>query len=221
MITNPTINIERKGQDIGAPTRNMAAIIITSNEMSSIPHEPGERRTTFIKVSDVHRRDPNYFCRLHGNWVSGGREAFLEYLLQRDVSKFNPGKALSTPEKAEAAGESGDMVVQFWAETLERENLFNVLDRHGAQPNWEKTAVFVPVQALWHAFLAFVKERGGSPRYEGGQKALVRRLIDLCPGMKAAQPRLDGPNKPGTRGYEFPPLSECKEAFDRAMGGTG
>ncbi len=221
LITNPTINIERKGQDIGAPTKNMAAIIITSNEMSSIPHEPGERRTTFIKVSDVHRRDANYFGRLHRNWTSGGREAFLEFLLKRDVSKFNPGQALSTPEKAEAGAESNDMVVQFWAETLDSGNPFHVLRRNGTAPDWEKEAVFVPVKVLKDNFTAYVKEHGGSMRYEGGQKALLRRLTDLCPGMKPVQPRLEGPNKPGTRGYEFPPLGDCKDAFARAMGGTG
>jgi len=221
LITSPTINIERKGLDIGAPVRNMAAIIITSNEMSAIPHEPGERRTTFIKVSDVHRRDTAYFGKLRSNWTTGGREAVLDFLLKRDVSNFNPGQALSTPEKAEAAGESGDLVVQFWAETMDSGNLFNVLHRDGTAYDWEREVVFVPDQTLKRAFETFAQERGAPVRYEGGYRGLVRRLTELCPGMKFSQPRLDGPHKPGTRGHTFPVLDDCKKAFAVAMGGTG
>lgn len=220
MITSPVINIERKGLDIGAPVPNMAAVIITSNEMSAIPHEPGERRTTFLEVSDVHRQDAAYFGALHGNWTSGGREAFLDFLLKRDVSRFNPRQALSTPEKAKAAGENGDTTVQFWAEVLDSGKLPMILNPDGSEPDWNAGPLTVPDSAIFGAFMAFAKDRGAQLRYLETKAALMRRLEELCPGMRATQPR-PTPNKPGVRSRAFPPLDECRAAFNTAMGGSG
>lgn len=217
LITSPVINIERKGLDIGAPVPNMAAIIITSNDPNAIPHEPGERRTTFIKVSDVHRQNAAYFAALHGNWTSGGREAFLDFLLKRDVSRFNPRQAFDTPEKAEAAGENGDLPVQFWAELLDSGKAM-MLNPDGSEPNWNDGPLTVPDSLLYGAFKDFAKDRGAQLRYLETKAALMRRLEELCPGMRATQPR-PTPNRPGVRSRAFPPLGECRTAFNTAMGG--
>ncbi len=217
MVTSATTNIERKGVD-PIPMPNMAAIIVTSNEMSAIPHEAGERRTTFIKVSEVRRRDAAYFGALHGNWTAGGREAFLDFLLRRDVSGFNPRQALDTPEKAAASAENGDMPVQFWNDTLESGALPLMLNPDGTDPEWSAGSVTVPRSALHGAYTRFVQDRiGRSPHIEGVGE-LTRRLLELCPGAREAQVR-PGPNQPGVRSITFPPLDECRAAFTQALGG--
>lgn len=216
MVTNSTVNIERKGLELTiAP--NMAAFLITSNEMSSIPHEPNERRTTFLRVSDCHRGDASYFAQLRSNWTSGGREAFLQFLLERDVSQFNPGVPLSTPEKAEAAGENGDLVVQFWSELLEDGRPPIGLDPTSAPPDWNTQRVFIQRDTLHSAFQSFVYQRGAKGTRLPNRNELVRRIHELCPGMKPNAQKRDGLTM--LRGCEVPPLAECRAELTRALGG--
>ena len=91
LVTAETILIERKGVDARLCKRYFR-LILTSNESWVVPADLDDRR---FFVADV--RHPledeqdrfDYFAEVERCWQNGGREAFLDLLLNRDISGFN------------------------------------------------------------------------------------------------------------------------------------
>ena len=62
---------------------------MSSNNEWVIPAGADARRYFVVTVSDAHKQDHSYFARIARQMDSGGREALLEHLLNRDLSSFN------------------------------------------------------------------------------------------------------------------------------------
>jgi hypothetical protein len=71
-------------------------VIIDSNNRSVVPASPDERRYAVLKVSDIRRKDYDYFAALDNQLNHGGTEALMYELKSRDISKFNHRAAPST-----------------------------------------------------------------------------------------------------------------------------
>lgn len=95
LITQDFIAIERKGIDVqNAP--NFLHIIIASNDEHIIPAGADERRYFVLEVGEGRAKDIPYFRALAECMDSGGREALLHYLLNHDLSGWEPRRVPDT-----------------------------------------------------------------------------------------------------------------------------
>ena len=87
MVTEDVISIERKGMD-KEDVRNMAHLIIATNEEWSIPAGTSSRRWAVFKMPDIPVKGrKKYFDALYDELNNGGREAFLYEMLERRVTR--------------------------------------------------------------------------------------------------------------------------------------
>jgi Family of unknown function (DUF5906) len=100
IITEPTLQIERKGIDtITAPNR--MHIFLSSNNDWVIPASADARRFFVLDVGDARKQDHDYFAAIDRQMETGGREALLRLLLDRDLSSFEIRKVPQTAALAD------------------------------------------------------------------------------------------------------------------------
>ena len=88
LITNPTVNYEKKGKDT-IVVANLTNIILTSNNANSLTVTADDRRYVLFQCSAVYKGDPTYFNELgsHLDRPEVAR-AFFQHLLKRDLSRY-------------------------------------------------------------------------------------------------------------------------------------
>jgi hypothetical protein len=88
LLTNPKIQIERKGVDsYSAP--NYTRILFTSNDDFVVPASLDERRFAVFDVGQSRKQDSAYFARLDAWYEGGGASALIHYLRNFDLSNLN------------------------------------------------------------------------------------------------------------------------------------
>lgn len=95
LITEPTIPIEAKGQDL-IEIKNHINLIMATNNDWVIPAGLEERRFFVVEVSDKHLQDHQFFKSISKQMNSGGLEAFLYDLLKWDDPEINLREAPKT-----------------------------------------------------------------------------------------------------------------------------
>lgn len=96
MITEKTASIERKGIDsIVVPS--FSRLIMASNHDNIVIIEKDERRYLYLEVSEKHKQNHEYFEDLH-KVINAPEFAgkLLKFLLDRDITTFNPRKIPKT-----------------------------------------------------------------------------------------------------------------------------
>lgn len=88
LITEPSLMIEGKGKDAFA-IANLARIVFASNEKWVVPVGPYGRRFHVVDCDEEMAQNVRYFEEVRAEANSGGREAFMAYLLNFDTSKFD------------------------------------------------------------------------------------------------------------------------------------
>ena len=92
IISEPTINLERKGID-PEPMPNYARLIFASNSSQVLRASIRERRYLVLEPSAEIAQQKGYFDRLHG-WINNnGAAHLLHYLLKHDIKDFDPRRA--------------------------------------------------------------------------------------------------------------------------------
>lgn len=86
-ITEETITIEGKGQDVEIGP-NFLHVILASNSEWVVPAGEFERRFFVLDVGDDHRQDRDYFRALREGLDAGGLENLLYFLLAYDLSDY-------------------------------------------------------------------------------------------------------------------------------------
>jgi hypothetical protein len=117
LITNAETTIEKKGIDIESTTPTYCAIMFVTNEDWIIKIEQSDRRYTVLTPTDKVP-DSAYFDRLAAA-IENGKWQFLYYMLQRDVTNFNPHKCIETKAKEEQRSISLSSFYQFWIQAIE------------------------------------------------------------------------------------------------------
>lgn len=205
LTTQPTMIIERKGVD-ARTVKNMLSMLICSNSLAGVPIEPGDRRATVIEVSSIRANDTAYFRSLWKCWETGGREAFIQLMLARDISQFDQRLCLQTPEKAEMAEATADVPTRYWLARL----------ASGTAPNrgdWTKP-LFVTGSDLEADFMAWAIAAGVRPV---GKSELSRRIGELCPSRQKTRAGADADkNRPW--GNTYPTLDDCRRLAAQALG---
>lgn len=212
--TEETILIEHKGQTPRTAINHMA-IMILSNSLAAAPVEANDRRSTVIDVSDAHRQDTTFFGALWHEWDHGGREAFIEFLTTRDLSRFNPKSPFATDAKAAMAAATADPVTAWWLDVLASGNLPSLPNSNGSVPDWSTETVTVPTSELNSAFDLWARDKRIAHRTSPAE--VQRTLNELCPVRRKCRPRVGGRQE---WSYTYPSLNECRAAANRALGGS-
>jgi putative DNA primase/helicase len=88
LITNPTLNYEKKGKDI-IVVKNLSNLIFTSNNENALNVPADDRRFVLFRCSSVYKGDTAYF-NLLGNHLQQADVArgFYQFLMGRDLSRY-------------------------------------------------------------------------------------------------------------------------------------
>jgi phage/plasmid-associated DNA primase len=116
LITDPTTKREAKGKD-AVDVRSYTRVIFTTNKEQITKMEDTDSRWLMLKCSDKYRNDTDYFENLYKTFYENAG-AFLNYLLKRDISSFNPRKIPLTRWNLEQFEYSKSSVEIFLDETF-------------------------------------------------------------------------------------------------------
>lgn len=182
MITDSDIIVEEKNVD-KRTVRNCLHIYVTSNEDHIIPVASEERRYFMLKASnwlvDMRKNDTKayvkYFVDLNDEMDNGGAEAFLHFLLERDLSKYVEW----TPPETDALNEQRSYgmthIEQFWLDVLDRGSFF-VDDEQG----WRSEVSWQEIKEAW---IEWVKDHGNVHDRASDRKLIpaLRKIIPQIP----------------------------------------
>src|SRR5262249_115712 len=212
-ITEDTLTIEQKGRDpIEVP--NFLHVMMASNNDWLLPAGEHERRFVVQKVSNVHRQEKEWFDPLYKQMREGGYEAMLFDLLARKLSDWHPRDIVRTAALAEQQMESLSPLDAWWLELLQT----------GVLAGADSTT---PDRAISNEFEEQVKEATNG--YGTARVRTVKR-DGLYDQARSISPKLKGTTDTALglylrqrgctntwirrrRGWQFPPLAECRERW--------
>jgi hypothetical protein len=88
LITNQTLNYEKKGKDT-IVVSNLTNLILTSNNANALTVSPDDRRFALFQCSSVHKGDTNYFQELGAELERPEvARAYYQYLMSLDLSDY-------------------------------------------------------------------------------------------------------------------------------------
>lgn len=204
LVTEPTLQIEGKGQDVIEIKNHIHLMVATNNELA-VPAGPEERRFLVLDISDEHKQDHAYFRSIQDQMDNGGREALLHYLLHREYEPDNLRKIPQTQALFETKLLSVSPVHKFWYERLMSGSL------RASQDKWSAGEILA--SELQDEYKAFTKESGLSSRSTSTELGIVLRK--LLPGeLRKVRKVVSGVRRIY---YQLPLLAECRESFCAAM----
>lgn len=213
LITEPQLRVEAKGLD-NLDVRNCVHLIMATNKEWAVEAELDDRRFFVIDVDRDRASDTDYFAAITAQMEAGGYEALLHFLLNYDLSEFNPYKCPKTAELRRQQERSMNWIERGWLHCLEEGKL---MEDHA---QWKRK---VTKSELTAALMAT-----GEPRQ--GMSACKQALGDWLLKHAGAQThRLTGSNtyrdhrgnmreEKRPRAWGFPSLEECRRMWDRAFG---
>ncbi|WP_028869649.1 DUF5906 domain-containing protein [Psychromonas arctica] len=208
LISEPICQLEKKGVE-AEPMANLARFIFASNHEEVFPAGKRERRFLLIEASSEKANDREYwkeFNRLinNGEFTS----AFLHYLLNMDLTDFDPFNAPMTKELIEQKISNFSMVDEYFYEELNTESPFN---------NEKRT----PSTILMKRFIEWIKaaeyqdNKGLKVKDRAARSLLAKKLIKL--GFKKIGLRAD---RNGGIYYETPNIQILRKTFAEEHGLT-
>jgi hypothetical protein len=212
LITEPTLQIEPKGRDpVEEPNR--LHVMLASNADWVVPAGAFERRYMVQRVADTHRQDRNWFGPIYKELRSGGYEAMLFDLLDYDLGDWHPRDIVNTEALATQQEQSLSPFDAWWLELLQTAVLTGASEA-------------APDRAVSNRFKEEIEEStgyGGTRRrtvYHDGLYDQARRISPKLKGeTEAAFGRYlnnQGCERKwvgGRRGWQFPPLAECRKRW--------
>lgn len=117
LVTEEMIMTEAKGVDAEAAP-NYVHLGMASNAEWVVPAGADERRYFIIDVGDGQMQNGAYFAAIQKQMDNGGREAFLHFLMTRDLSGFDVRKFPKTEALQEQKVLSMSPEEQWWFEKI-------------------------------------------------------------------------------------------------------
>jgi hypothetical protein len=211
LITDSELYIERKGQD-AYRAQNRMSLMILANADTVVAATADERRYFVVDVSDERRGDHTYFTRL-AQWVKdGGVATWLHYLMNRDLSEFNPRTTIRTVALLRQI-EAGLETIPSVLYQLARDGQC-VSDRIGdsenfSQKDWPNDGFTIKTNELREYVVSVLRGRGSQVWEPGAVDQRVGRAVKLLGGRRARPRRPEG----RTYEYSFPGLHTAREAW--------
>ncbi len=219
LVTNPRINIERKGFDTQS-ANNYLNIFFTSNESHVVPIELGERRFAVLDVSDSRKGDSDYFNALIKERDNGGVEALLYKLLNHSVDKQLIRKLPQTKASEEQFLYGLDSEGQF---------IFEALKRGTFSPNSKEWRAEIRTVELFELYQKGFKGRDstvtrasettfgiGLNKYING--AFKKKRKSLAIRTEVEGKKCNSPFKRPQLVYIFQNLETCRKIFEEKIG---
>jgi len=218
LITEPRRQYEQKYQGV-VELDNYTRVIMATNNDWAVPAGLEERRFFVLQVSDAKMQNLEYFGQIKHEMRSGGREALLHILLNRDLSGVQIRKFPRTAALAEQQELSLDSVGRWWLDALEEGGIGCCRSDGSLQPtttfnpeghkSWPQ---FAPKGLIYAHYQEHARKQNA--RYHCSQSIFGKKLREW---VKVQETR---PVISGTRvtGYIMPTLSEAQAQFDAALG---
>jgi hypothetical protein len=202
MVTEKTRSLEKKGVDT-ITVDNYTRIYLTSNADWVVPASgKDERRYLVVNVTRSAHVD---FNKLWDWYNSGGKEALMHEMLNRDLSHFNRHKAPSTKGLQEQLAHSLFGVERFVYEAL-MDGVFALRSEKVSAPIVD-TSLRCKSTAMYKSYCSLNRDDRITQK-EFGTK--VKKLL----GIKSTA-RVDG-----ATAYQLPPISNAVVAFEKQTGIT-
>jgi hypothetical protein len=214
LITEPTLQIEPKGRDV-VEEPNRLHVMLASNNEWVIPAAAHERRFAVQDVAETYRQDPNWLGSIYQEMHSGGLQAMLYGLLHYKLGDWHPRQIVRTPALSKQQEESLSPLDQWWLELLQTGVL-------------EGASELVPDRAISNRYEEEISEPDGF----GGQRKRTVRREGPYDQARRISPRLKGASDTTLglylrdeqrgctsewvrrhRGWQFPPLRQCRERW--------
>lgn len=210
LVTDGTVSIEPKGVDRRA-SRNIAHVLITSNEIAAVPLDADDRRFTILRVSDAGVGDKTYFGELRAAIEGDELRAFGHWCLAVDLTGFDHREPYMTVAKQRMKEAVMVPELAWWLEALES----GVVPGLPSETNWHRLPVTVSKDAFYRAYTQFVSERRGHVRSKA-------QLLDAIAGyahIREVRPWIDkNGRKRAPWSIVLPPLDECRKRWTQRAG---
>jgi hypothetical protein len=205
--------IEQKGVD-ATVVRNCLHVLMASNESWVVPVGEAERRFAVFEVSNCRRQDSAWFRPLNAQLDNGGLEAMLHDLLAMDLGDWHPREVPKTEGLREQQARSLSPEDE-WLVGLLQDGMLP-----GADPRNPHRAVsgehYVNVvsgmsERCEKRSGLFDRARQSSPRLRNkshNELGAYLRSLGCRPVRVFRQ-----------RGWEFPPLPDCRKAWEERFPG--
>jgi hypothetical protein len=204
MITETTLPIERKGIDL-VQVPNYLHVLMLAEPGWVIPAGRFERRYAALAVSNGRRGDRAYFKALHEQIHKGGAEAMMWDMQRMDLNGWHPRDIPETLLKNSALQEQQGLTLP------PLEQWYVMLLHNGRLPGGLAKR---PCIALTTSLFDDVLDRVPRLRWELTEVKLRDFLVDekrigiVCKKYRSA----------AANGWIFPPLDECRAAWERIYG---
>jgi hypothetical protein len=208
LVTNLTLSYEAKGKDtFSAP--NYAHVITLTNNEWAVPAGADARRWMVLNVSEARMRDHPYFTALANEIKTGGREAFLDYLMSVNLDGWNP-RAVPRSDALHAQQvetlRRSDPVAAWWLDALS-EGEFTV---EGGAVAW---APEISAADMQQSYAMATRGARNAPAFDGAAKKL-RKLVPTGALTKVRKSQ----NADRFFHYRLPDLSEARQHFTTVKG---
>ena len=157
-----------------------------------------------------------YFEALIHEINSGGREAFIEHLVNRDISDFKPSNmpAIASESRIESKSMRMNSVQRWWFSCLDESMIVIIQDRgqytditYRVSVNWDEAGVDIPRKqgsGLFDSYLSSCKEQGLKPI----DKSSFGKQLESFGIESSGNKKIDG-----ERYYTVPKLSVARDIF--------
>lgn len=200
IITEEYRTNEDKGFGV-IQVKNRLKIIMASNAEWVVPASGDERRFFVLEVSNERQGDHTYWRELNEDISNGGAAAFLDYLLNRDISKFNVRDVPQTTGLAKQKLQTLGSLDSLLFDCLIMGSIDNQTwgDEKLIEVQCSRFAEILTEYCQKHA-----RHRYGdkSARYVGLH---ISRMVGATKGQQASGSR--------ARCYRLPSLTEARETF--------
>jgi hypothetical protein len=213
LITEPTLFIEPKGLD-AFEVRNMIHLIMVSNNLWVIPAGMDARRFAMFEVAEHKKQDVEWFRPLYRQMEASGYAAMLHDLLKRDLGDWHPRQIVRTDAlyiQQMISLDSLDPFDAWWYALL----------KDGILPGYMKE-----VEEYDEGFKRDVTKWDDPNARRAYSADLVKHARDCIPRLKFESANILGhalrkrgcvPFNNDGRGWEFPPLKEAREAWEKRV----
>ena len=210
LVTEPAIQVEQKYE----PSRTIESFhrfIACTNHAQWGQIRSDDRRYLFIKVSDCHKQDTKYFSQLSKALNDGVTvPALAYYLVNLDITKFNPRSKPQTAEGFEQKRRSLTGFARYWYEVLDKGSFDLGGDHHPAGSLSYEEELFVSSHTLTRKYKDY---NHIAERYESIQAKTIRDEIKiLCPSAD------DTKRQDNKRGFLFPKIEVARKEFEVFVG---
>lgn len=217
LITEEHLTVEAKGVDVETAP-NYVHLMMASNEEWVIPAGFDERRFFVLDVGTDEMQKASYFALINDELKSGGYEAFLHFLLTRDIANFNVRAIPQTAALQEQKEFSYSAEEEWWYSKLLNGEVF---DGQGwpsyvfaTELDWD----YASYVRLWNA-----ASKSSSTRLGRFMKLATPEAGELRAQLRGQHfvTQRDGSQRSVTRPrvYMLPSLEKCRIHWDRNFGG--